>query len=127
MGGQFARFVVVGATNTAITLGSYALLLEAGLHYLAALVPAFALGAINGYTLNRGWTFRAGAFRRAGLARYVATQVGALGANALALVVFVDVLGTARISAQLLATPVVSALAFAANRRWVFAARPERA
>jgi putative flippase GtrA len=126
VGGQLARFVVVGATNTAITLGSYALLLDAGLHYLAALVPAFALGALNGYTLNRGWTFRAGAFQRAGLARYVATQVAALGANALALIVFVDAVGMARMPAQLLATPIVSGLAFAANRRWVFAARAER-
>lgn len=115
------RFVVVGASNTALTLGCYALLLDFGLHYLEAIVPTFALGALNGYTLNRAWTFRAGPFQRAALARYVATQLGALGANALALVVFVEVLATPRLAAQLLASPIVSCLAFAVNRGWVFA------
>ena len=127
LGGQFARFAAVGATNTALTLGCYALLLDAGLYYLAALVPAFALGALNGYTLNRAWTFHAGAFQRAALARYVATQLAALGANALALVVFVEFVDLPRLPAQLLATPIVSCLAFVANRRWVFATRPARA
>jgi putative flippase GtrA len=121
VGGQFARFVVVGASNTALTLATYALLLAGGLHYLYALVPAFALGALNGYTLNRAWTFRAGRFQRAALARYVAVQLAGLGANALALVIFIELLAMPRVFAQLLATPLVSCLTFAGSRCWVFA------
>ena len=123
LGGQFARFVAVGASNTALTLASYALLLAAGLHYLGALVPAFLLGALNGYTLNRAWTFRAGAFQRAALARYVTTQLAALGLNALWLIAFVEIDGMSRLLAQVLAMPIVSCLTFVANRRWVFAGR----
>lgn len=117
---QFARFVIVGASNTALTLGCYALLLAGGLHYLAALVPAFLVGALNGYTLNRVWTFRAGPFRGEALARYVATQLTALGLNALALTTFVELLGVTRLPGQLLAMPIVSCVTFAANRGWVF-------
>ncbi|MEA2193940.1 MAG: hypothetical protein QOG42_374 [Solirubrobacteraceae bacterium] len=120
LGGQFARFVAVGATNTAITLVVYAALLDAGTHYLGAIVPAFTVGALNGYTLNRIWTFRAGCFERTALARYVATQLCALGLNALLLVVLIEVLGTHRIVAQVLAMPLVSCVTFAASRWWVF-------
>jgi putative flippase GtrA len=123
LGGQLTRFAVVGVTNTAITLVTYAALIDAGLHYLQAIVPAFLLGALNGYTLNRAWTFRAGAFAPAGLARYVATQLTGLGLNALLLVAFIELLGAHRLVAQLLAMPLVSCATFALSRWWVFAPR----
>jgi putative flippase GtrA len=123
LGGQFARFVAVGASNTALTLASYALLLALGLHYLGALVPSFLLGTLNGYTLNRAWTFHAGSFQRAALARYMTTQLAALGLNALMLVTFVEFVGMSRLLAQVLAMPIVSCLTFVVSRRWVFAGR----
>jgi putative flippase GtrA len=121
LGAQFVRFSAVGATNTLVTFGTYALLLAAGLPYLGALVPAFALGALNGYTLNRAWTFRAGAFQRSALARYVAAQLSGLGLNALLLVLCVEELHTHRLIGELVAIPIVSLVTFAASRYWVFA------
>jgi putative flippase GtrA len=123
IGGQLARFAAVGVTNTAITLATYAALIDAGLHYLEAIVPAFLLGALNGYTLNRAWTFRAGAFAPAGLARYVAAQLCGLGLNGLLLVALIELFGTHRLLAQVLAMPLVSGATFALNRWWVFAPR----
>jgi putative flippase GtrA len=127
LGGQFVRFAAVGVTNTAITLIAYAALIGAGLHYLGAIVPAFALGALNGYTLNRAWTFRAGGFEPTALARYVATQLFGLGLDALLLVAFIELLGAPRLLAQLLAAPLVSCATFAGSRWWVFAPRRARA
>jgi putative flippase GtrA len=117
-----ARFLAVGASNTLLTLSAYALLLAAGLPYLAALAPAYALGALNGYTLNRTWTFRAGAFRRAALARYGLLQAAGLGLNAALLAVLVRGLGADELLGQGLVLPLVTGLLFVANRRWVFAA-----
>jgi len=125
VGDQFARFAAVGAMNTAITLATYAALIDAGLHYLGAIVPAFALGALNGYTLNRAWTFGAGSFEAAALARYAATQLGGLALNALLLVTFIEVLGAHRLLAQVLAMPLVSGATFAGSRWWVFAPRAQ--
>jgi len=118
--GQFVRFAVVGACNTALTLGLYTLLLAAGLHYLQAFAPAFAAGAVCGYTLNRVWTFDATRPRRRGLARYVSVQIGGLALNAIVLVALVEGLAVDRIVAQAIAIATVSMLTFAATRAWVF-------
>lgn len=123
-GGELARFLVVGASNTVVTLAAYALLLAVGLHYLTALVPAFALGTLNGYTLNRSWTFRSGPFRGAGLARYGVMQLCGLGLNAALLVVCVEELGAGRLLGQALAMPAVSLATFLTSRHWVFRERP---
>ncbi|MDQ3677723.1 MAG: GtrA family protein [Actinomycetota bacterium] len=120
-----ARFLAVGAGNTLLTLAVYALLLAAGLPYLAALAPAYALGALNGYTLNRAWTFRAGSFRGAGLARYVLVQGAGLGLNAALLAVLVGDLGADELLGQVFALPVVTGLVFLATRSWVFSGSRE--
>ena len=75
---RFTRFSLVGAINTALTLITFVLLTHAEFAPAAASATAFAVGATNGYWLNRSWTFRA----RGGpatLSRYVAVQgLGAL-------------------------------------------------
>jgi putative flippase GtrA len=118
---MLARFAVVGASNTLLTLAVYALLLAVGLHYLAALVPAYAVGALNGYTLNRAWTFRTGAFRSHDLGRYALVQCAALALNAALLAVLVGDVGVDKVLAQIVALGVVTCLAFLASRHWVFA------
>ena len=55
---QFLRFVTVGMTNTAVTLGAYSVALRLALPYLPAGALAYGLGAANGFVLNRAWTFR---------------------------------------------------------------------
>ena len=125
---QFLRFCVVGASNTAITLVSFAVAVSAGVPYIAASCGAFALGALNGYSLNRIWTFRAGGFSSRGLARYGFAQGLSLAVNAGFLALLVEDAGMAKIPAQAIVLPLVSALTFVVNRRWVFATPPrERA
>ena len=124
---QFLRFCVVGASNTAITLVSFAVAVGAGVPYIAASCGAFALGALNGYSLNRIWTFRAGAFSSRGFARYGLAQGLSLAVNAGLLALLVEDAGMAKVPAQAIVLPLVSALTFVVNRQWVFTTRRERA
>jgi putative flippase GtrA len=126
---QFVRYGVVGASNTLLTLFVYTRLLGMGLHYLEAFAPAFAAGALNGYTLNRIWTFDGACARRADVARYVSVQLAGLGMNAVALIVLIEVVGFDRVAGQVIGGGGVSVLTFVLNRQWVFragAAGPER-
>ena len=48
MTGQAVRYLLVGVSNTAITLAAYVLLLGAGVPAIGSSVLAFAAGAVNG-------------------------------------------------------------------------------
>ncbi|HWK25886.1 MAG TPA: GtrA family protein [Solirubrobacter sp.] len=113
---QFVRFALVGVTNTAVTLIAYALGLRLGVAYIPAGACAYALGATNGYALNRTWTFRA----HGRAARYFAVVAVGLAANAL-LLRGVVAAGVPRLAAQALATGPVTLLTFALCRTWAFA------
>jgi putative flippase GtrA len=121
---QFVKFCAVGFTNTVLSFAVFAIAVRAGAPYLAASCGAFALGALNGYTLNRIWTFRSGPFTRSGLTRYGLVQGLGLAANAAVLAALVEVLGMASIPAQAIVLPAISVSTFALNRRWTFAPPP---
>ena len=122
LGGQFTKFAAVGALNTGLSLGAYTLLLALGAPYLPASVCAFTAGALNGYRLNRKWTFRAGPSNAASLTRYLAVRLGGIGLNSVLLVLLVEVVTLGPFIAQVVALPTVSGLAFYASRHWVFRA-----
>lgn len=122
--GQLARFAVVGASNTALTWCVFAASTALGAWYPAAAAFAFALGAVNGYTLNRVWTFRAGGFDSRALGRYVVIQIGAMLTNVGLVVALVEGFALHRLLAQLVAIPIVSMLSFGASRNWAFSPLP---
>ena len=119
---QFGRFLVVGAGNTLLSFVTYTALVLAGVPYWVAGPVGFAVGAVNGYVLNRRWTFAA---RDSNLARarYLAVQLAGLGATTGLLWLFVDEAGIDRIAAYVLTVPLVTVSMFTANRAWTFAAR----
>jgi putative flippase GtrA len=121
---QLARFLVVGAGNTAISFVVYRLLLALGMPYVPAASLAFAAGAVNGYVFNRRWTFAARDTTRARLA-YVAVQVAGALASALLVYLFVHGAGTTRVLAYALTIPPVTLGTFVANRLWTFAESDE--
>jgi putative flippase GtrA len=118
--GQLARFLVVGASNTAVTLVVYAVLVRAGVPPVAASVVAFAAGAANGFRLNRAWTFRS---ERRGLAtgaRYVTVAALGAGLNALGVALALHVAELPKLAGELAALPPVTAATFVLSRAWVF-------
>jgi putative flippase GtrA len=117
---QLWRFIAVGATNTGVTLTTYAAALQAGTPYLVAGALGFALGALNGFVLNRTWTFaHAGPLRATG-ARYAAVQLLGLGADLALLRIGVRGLGLPHLSAQVATVAPVTLLTFSLSRTWTF-------
>jgi putative flippase GtrA len=118
---QALRFALVGATNTTLTLGGYALLVLAGVPSPVAAALGWALGAANGYRLNRGWTFRSALRGLTPAARYVAVQALGAGLDALGVWLVVGDGHLHRLEGQVAILPAVTLLTFALCRGWVFA------
>jgi putative flippase GtrA len=118
---QLGRFLAVGLSNTALSYVVYAALVEVVPYWIAGAL-AFAAGAVNGYVLNRRWTFAAPDSGGARL-RYLAVQLGGLVAVTVLLRLLVSDAGVHRLWAYALAVPPVTAGSFLANRGWTFRAR----
>jgi putative flippase GtrA len=117
---RVVRYGLVGVSNTVLTFVAYTALIAAGVAAPAASAIGFALGAANGYQLNRRWTFAESARRRATVVRYIGVQV--LGAAASAAgVALARSDGLPRVPAELAVLPVVTLLTYALARTIVFA------
>jgi putative flippase GtrA len=119
--GQLVRFGLVGATNTALTLATYAVLVA--LHAPVPLAGAvgWGVGAANGYLLNRAWTFRGAARGAVPAARYVAVQLMGSALNAALVAIAVGHEHLPRLTGELAVLPPVTILSFVLCRGWVFA------
>jgi putative flippase GtrA len=119
--GQLVRFGLVGFTNTALTLATYAVL--SGLHVPVALAGAggWAVGAVNGFVLNRAWTFRGAARGALPAARYAVVALAGSGLNAALVSIAVSEQHLPRFAGELAVLPPVTLLSFVLCRSWVFA------
>jgi len=119
---QLVRFGLVGSTNTALTLATYAVLVA--LHAPVALAGAagWAVGAVNGFVLNRAWTFRGTARVAVPAARYAVVALAGSGLNAALVSIAVSEQHLPRIAGELAVLPPVTLLSFVLCRSWVFAA-----
>jgi putative flippase GtrA len=116
---QFGMFALVGVSNTVISFVAYAILIRIGVLYWAAGALAFALGAGNGYILNRRWTFSAQDSIRARL-RYLVVQTAGLAATVALLWLLVSYADIGRLAAYPITIPAVTLATFFANRGWTF-------
>lgn len=118
---QLAKFCAVGGVGYAINLAVYHTLLAHGLHYLAAATCSFLVAVTSNYTLNRHWTFRD---NRAGFAvqgmRFFLVSLASLGANLLALHLFIRYGSVGKFYANAIAIVLVTPLNFIGNKLWSF-------
>jgi putative flippase GtrA len=122
---QFVKFGIVGVSNTLLTLAVYTVLLKVlGVWYLAASAIGFVAGAINGFLLNRRWTFREHVGDALTPVRWGVVQTCGLGLNEGLLYVLVHDAQLDKLVAQVCATAVVTVSTFFANRAWTFRAHP---
>jgi putative flippase GtrA len=118
---QLVRFGLVGATNTALTLLTYLALVALYAPVPLAGAAGWGVGAVNGYLLNRAWTFRGAARGAIPAARYAAVQLMGSGLNALLVSIAVGHEHLPRLAGELVVLPPVTILAFVLCRGWVFA------
>lgn len=118
---RLIRFGLVGICNTAVTLASYAVLVDGfGAFAPVASAIGFALGAVNGYVLNSRWTFAAQDRGPATLARYIAVQgMGAL-MSAGGVRLGTTTLRMQHLAAEIAILPLVTITTYALSRRVVF-------
>jgi putative flippase GtrA len=122
---QFVKFGIVGVSNTLLTFIVYTLLLKVfGVWYLAASALGFAVGATNGFLLNRRWTFREHVGDTLTPVRWAVVQGCGLGINEGLLYLLVHDGRVDKLLAQALATVVVTLSTFFANRAWTFRMQP---
>jgi putative flippase GtrA len=118
---QFVKFGIVGISNTLLTFAVYTLLLKGfGVWYLAASAIGFSAGAVNGFLLNRRWTFSGHVGDALTPVRWTVVQVCGLGLNEGLLFLFVHDVQLDKLLAQAFATAVVTITTFTANRAWTF-------
>jgi len=125
---QFVKFGIVGVSNTLLFLAVYTLLLEGfEVWYLAASGIGFVVGAVNGFLLNRRWTFRGHVGDALTPVRWGVVQSGGLLLNLGLVALCVGGLGMGELIGQAVAIAVVVVVTFIANRAWTFRARPAQA
>lgn len=121
---QFVKFGIVGISNTLIMFTVYTLLLKVfDVWYLAASAIGFTVGAINGFLLNRAWTFRGHVGDSLTPVRWGVVQGGGLALDELLLYLWVHAAGVDKLVAQALAIVIVTISTFFANRAWTFRMR----
>ena len=118
---QFVKFGIVGVSNTVIAFATYTFLLKVlGVWYLAASAIGFALGATNGFLLNRRWTFSGHVGDSLTPVRWGVVQCCGLALNLGLLFMFVHDVKIDKLVAQALAQVVVTVGTFFVNRAWTF-------
>jgi putative flippase GtrA len=125
---QFAKFGIVGVSNTLLFLAVYTLLFKAlGLWYVAASAIGFAVGAVNGFLWNRAWTFKGHVGDALTPLRWFVVQGCGLLGNAGLVFLLVDGARMGKLAGQGLTIAIVTVLTFLANRSWTFRARTSAA
>jgi putative flippase GtrA len=118
---QFLKFGTVGVSNTLLAFATYTVLLKVfGVWYVAASGIGFAVGAVNGFLLNRRWTFREHSGDALTPVRWAVVQSCGLACNLGLLYLFVHDIGLDALVGQVPATAIVTVGTFAANRSWTF-------
>jgi putative flippase GtrA len=118
---QFIKFGIVGVSNTLLSFAIYTVLLKVfGVWYLAASAIGFIIGAVNGFLLNRRWTFAGHVGDALTPVRWGVVQGCGLALNLGLLYLFVDGAGVEKLLGQALATAIVTVVTFLVNRAWTF-------
>jgi putative flippase GtrA len=118
--GQLARFGVVGVASNLALYPVFLLLLHLGLHSTAAMTVTYAMGMLQTYLLQRGWTFRHAGRASRSAWRYALLYGAGYLLNFLLLYWLSDGMGLPAPYVQAGAIFVVAGMLFLVQKFWVF-------
>ena len=112
---QFILFCIVGASNTLITMGVYALLLKFGVPYLIASPIGYICGVVNGYFWSSKVVFKKKKTAQNAV-KFLVVNLIVLGVNTGLMWLWVDVFSIHKILAQVLTICFTMPLNFILNK-----------
>lgn len=120
--GQFFKFAIVGILNTIITVTLFFLLYKlCNIYYIFSTILAYSAGILNSYLWNKYWTFR---IKKSSIVRellkFLTINLIGLGLNTILMILFVEILKTEKILAQIFTVGFVMILNFLGSKFWVF-------
>lgn len=114
-------FLLVGSVNTLIGYAIFGVAYKIfGINYNAALLIAYSLGMLIGYTNHRRVTFKSTANHRQALTKFVLTYLMIYALNAGLLNIFSELGGLDPLIGQAIALFFVTIVSFVIQRAWVF-------
>jgi putative flippase GtrA len=123
----FARFVVVGCANFAVSFAAfyasyqYLPLGEYGKRGAVANVLAYCAGLANSFVLNRFWTFRAGGHIGVHALKFALLNAATLVASTGIVLLLVDRAGLPALAVWLPLTVMILAAHYLGMKHWAFA------
>jgi putative flippase GtrA len=118
---QFLRYVLAGATGTAVHYAVLIVLVQlASIGAVAATTAGAVSGALVNYRLNHRFTFQSDQLHRRALPRFALVAVLGIAINAAVVALLFPWVTPYYLVAQVVATGVVLITGFAVNRAWTF-------
>ncbi len=118
---QFVRYAGAGAIGTGLHYAVLIALVQlARADPVAASTAGAVCGALLNYALNHRFTFASGKSHATALPRFALVAVAGIALNALVMAGVLALAGPHYLVAQVIATGVVLAAGFLANRAWTF-------
>ncbi|MCC2644754.1 MAG: hypothetical protein K0R94_532 [Burkholderiales bacterium] len=116
---KFVGFLFIGGFNTVMGLILYSFLLYLGLHYLLASTATFIFGVLEGYILNSILVFKEKPQFKS-LLRFTLVYFISLALNLFMMYVFVDMLHTDKLLAQIITCFILAGVNFYLIKMFVY-------
>ena len=120
---QFFKFALVGLLNTAISYGTYVILVNIGTHYVLANVLGFSLSVFNSYYWNNKYVFvlnRGRVWWKTFLKTYISYAGTGIVLSNILLAFWIDICGVSKFIAPLINLIIIIPINFFINKFWAY-------
>jgi putative flippase GtrA len=117
---RFAKFAVVGVSNTLLTLLTYWILVYIGIYYVTANIVGYMVGMANSYFWNSKYVFERTSTHSSTITKFIIVNLIVLGLTSVMLYFFIEKIYINKYLAQLIVIPAGMVLNYILNKIWTF-------